>query len=218
VRFDSIHLTYDVHAKVTNALVCELRYAHDHVETEYFEGMLNACCLHWAHPLLVPAILLDMLMSRLEDEIVANVNSIQDLERKVTELPSLDVDSGPLAERENLTSLLTNLHDTLKGAVKLLDAARWMRKASELLHKTGEELDELIERVSAPTQLREDWAELRQFLEDLIHLTAHLEPEPVMSQQRCQSQIDIVSTISISLSRARLSSLVLALQQNRTRR
>lgn len=158
--------------------------------------MLDISYAYWAHPLLVPVLLLDMLMFRLEGEILANIASIQEIENTVSQLPSLGVDARPLAERENVTSLLTNLHNTLKSAIKLLDAAHWMQKAANLLLETGDELDAKLRQTSVYVQ--EEWVGIKDFLEDLVKVTAHLEPDPVMTQQRCQSQIDIVRSLCLS--------------------
>jgi len=152
--------------------------------------MLDTCSVYWTHPLLVPVLLLDMLMHRLEGDILANIASIQEIENTVSQLPTLDMDARPLAERENVTSLLTNLHNTLKQAIKLLDAAHWMQKAAQLLLETGDELDAKLRQNSLDMQ--SEWVGIKGFLEDLVNITAHLEPDPVMTQQRCQSQIDIV--------------------------
>jgi hypothetical protein len=113
------------------------------------------------------------------------------IETTVSELPSLDTDARPLAERTNVTMLLTRLHDTLKQAIKLLDAAHWMQRVTELLLETGEELAARFQTNSLG--LLQEWADMKGFLEDMSRISAHLEPDPVMTQQRCQSQIDIVS-------------------------
>jgi hypothetical protein len=190
IKFDSIYLSYNSSSRFTNALIGELHDVKDGLSVEEFKDMLDICRAYWAHPLLVPLLLLDMLMFTLEREIQHNILSIQAIEADVVNLPSLDMDARPLAEREPITKLLVSLHDTLKGAIKLLDAAHWMQKAAEMLFKVGEELDMKL-RYQTPG-LKSEWAEMKLFLEDMIRITQHLEPDPVMTQQRCQSQIDIV--------------------------
>lgn len=201
VRFDAVYLTYNLDSKSINALIRELKDK----DAQHFVlvDMLDAFSAHWAHPLLVPVILLDLMMSRLEGGIITNVTSIERLENIVGNLMALNVDTKPLAELVDVTDLLTKLHNILKGAIKLLDATRWMHRTSELLRLTGEELEaEFVKNGMGTAQLQADWFEIKYFLEDLISITANLEPEPMMSQQRCQSQIDIVSVnhaISIEL-------------------
>lgn len=153
--------------------------------------MLDAYEAYWAHPLLVPVMLLDILMSRLEVEIFDNIDSVEIIERTVSRLQSSNIDAKPLAAPVDMTHLLTELHGNLKYAIKLLDAARWMQKTVALLLEFGQDLDKITP--DGTPGVKQEWREIKEFLEDLERLTAHLEPDPVMTQQRCQSQIDIVS-------------------------
>lgn len=189
IRFNSISLSYNVSSRCTNALIVEIRDVCDGLQVEDFKNMLDTCHAYWAHPLLVPVLLLDMLMSSLEGEILVNIDSIKNIETTVSQLPSLGVDARPLAERENVTSLLTNLHDTVKHAIKLLDAARWMQRAAEMLLDVGGDLAKLHNNTLG---MKREWDEIKEFLEDLRRITEYLVPDPEMTQHRCQSQIDIV--------------------------
>jgi uncharacterized protein YicC (UPF0701 family) len=138
----------------------------------------------------VPILLLDVLMNSLEAGIQVNIKSIEKFEAEVSELPSLDMDSRPLAERADVTDLLTRLHTTLKEAIKLLDAANWMDKAAIMLDEIGNELNKIPNFGSNSL-----WAEMQSFLEDIRRITDYLKPDPVMTQQRCMSQIDIMSEL-----------------------
>jgi hypothetical protein len=100
------------------------------------------------------------------------------------------MDSRPLAERADVTDLLTRLHVTLKEAIKLLDAANWMDKAAIMIDEIGNELNKMPSFGNNSL-----WAEMQSFLEDIRRITDHLKPDPVMTQQRCMSQIDIVSQL-----------------------
>jgi hypothetical protein len=192
IRFNSISLSYNVSSRFTNALIGEILDVHDGLQVKDFVEMLDNCHAYWAHPLLVPALLLDMLMSSLEGEILVNITSIQDIETTVSQLPSMGMDARPLAEREDVTGLLTNLHNTLKYAIKLLDAARWMQRSAGMLLHAGGDLNENAQLQINTPWTKMEWAEIKEFLEDLMRITEHLVPDPVMTQQRCQSQIDIV--------------------------
>lgn len=192
IRFNGISLSYNVSSRFTNALIGEINDVHDGLQAEDFKKMLDNCHAYWAHPLLVPVLLLDMLMSRLEGEILVNVASIQEIETTVSQLPSMGMDARPLAEREDVTGLLTNLHNTLKYAIKLLDAARWMQRAADMLLHAGGDLNENAELQNNTPWTKMEWTEIKEFLEDLMRITESLVPDPVMTQQRCQSQIDIV--------------------------
>lgn len=150
--------------------------------------VLDHCRACWAHPLLVPVLLIDMLMLSLEAGIINNIASIEKYELEVPNLATLDRDAKPLSERKNVTRLLTDLHDTLKGAIKLLDAANWMQRAAKLLIDVG---DNKYLECNAP-QLKTEWAYLKGFLEDITQITENLVPDPMMTQQRCQTQIEIV--------------------------
>jgi hypothetical protein len=131
-----------------------------------------------------------MLMDSLEAGILVNIKSIEKYEAEISRLPSLDMDARPLAERVNVTDLLTKLHATLKDAIKLLDATNWVDKAVIMLNRIGDELNEVPQFSSSSI-----WVEMQPFLEDIGGIVDHLKPDPVMTQQRCMSQIDIVSQL-----------------------
>jgi hypothetical protein len=188
LKFSCMSLNYDIASKFTNALITEQVAVQDEAQAEYFQSILNSYPALWPHPLLVPILLLDMLMESLEAGILTNVKSIEKFEAEVSRLPSLDMDTRPLAERVNVTDLLTRLHATLKEAIKLLDATNWVDKAAIMLDGIGKELNEMPE---FGTNIL--WAELQSFLEDIRQIVDHLKPDPVMTQQRSMSQIDIVS-------------------------
>jgi hypothetical protein len=194
IRFSNISLSYHISSKFTNALIIELDEVRDGLQVEDFKRMLDTCHSFWAHPLLVPVLFLDMLMSKLEVEILVNIDSILEIETIISKLPSLDMDARPLAERENVTSLLTRLHNTLKIAIKLLDAANWMEKAAVMLDQIGHDLNQVEEVSKNSPWIIMQWTEIRDFLDDLRKITNHLQPDPAMTQQRCLSQIDIVSS------------------------
>ena len=118
----------------------------------------------------------------------------------------MNAGNGPMSEREDVTGTLTDLHNCLKTAIKFLDAIRWAHRTARLLMEAGEELKLEIAKEDKPdSQLRSDWGtlntanfasdwgKLREYLEDATYLMTNLEPDPIMTQQRCQSQIDIVS-------------------------
>jgi hypothetical protein len=183
-------LNYNIESKFTNSLITELDEVHDGAQGEYFKRILDSCPTLWPHPLLVPILLLDMLMDSLEAGILVNIKSIEKYEAEISRLPSLDMDARPLAERVNVTDLLTKLHATLKDAIKLLDATNWVDKAVIMLNRIGDELNEVPQFSSSSI-----WAEMQPFLEDIGGIVDHLKPDPVMTQQRCMSQIDIVSQL-----------------------
>jgi hypothetical protein len=197
--FKNISVSYDVGFKITNALVSTVELSDPNFRLKAqgydWQQIIDLCHIYWAHPLLVPVLLLDIFMYGLEHDVLHNINGIEILEAQIRAMPSLGMDSRPLAEREDVGLVLTELHDTLQYAIKLLDAARWTRRSAQLLLKTGEALHtELVRRKSGP---QKEWPGIKNFLEDMIELPTHLEPDPVMTQQRCQSQIDIVSAFQM---------------------
>jgi hypothetical protein len=147
--------------------------AHD------LNGALQAFDAHLAHPLLVPAILLQFFMFQLENMINSNVKSMGDLEDTVERLSSFAADMKPMAEREDVTQLLTELHNTLKTGIKCLDSVRWAHRAATLLCETGDALRlKLAQRYDGEllplsAQFQDDWAEIRQSLEDIVFLTTN---------------------------------------------
>lgn len=207
MRFNFMSLSYDIRLKTTNVLLRECEIVGPRSPEEWkafkdkhdFNEALQAFDAHLAHPLLVPAILLQFFMFQLENMINNNVKSMGDLEDTVEKLSSFAADMKPMAEREDVTHVLTELHNTLKTGIKCLDSVRWAHRAAALLCETGDDLRlKLAQRyygklLPLSAQFQDDWAEIRQFLEDIVFLTTNLEPEPIMTQQRCQSQIDIVS-------------------------
>jgi hypothetical protein len=153
--------------------------------------MLKFSQPYWAHPVLVPVLMLDMLVFTLENQVQLNIRDVERIEKTVADLPRLDMDKRPGANRADITQLVTELQNILKGAIKLLDAAHWASKTAAMLLDFGEQLDKISP--DGTPGIKREWADIKEFLQDLQRLTAYLEPDPVMTQQRCQSQINIVS-------------------------
>lgn len=190
LRYSCISLSYDNEAKFTNGLITQLSYLDDRVQAENFDLMLDSCRTLWPHPLLVPVLLLNVLMNSLEASVPLNITSAEKCEKRVEELPSLDTNAKPIAKRANVAFLLERLHDTLNEAIKLLDAVNWLEKTAAMLEAIGNELD-LKQRFGNI----DIWSELQQYLKKIKQITDHLKPDPVRTQQRCLSQIDIVSLL-----------------------
>ncbi|KIW99935.1 uncharacterized protein Z518_10863 [Rhinocladiella mackenziei CBS 650.93] len=120
--------------------------------------------------------MLDILMFTLETHILLDIRDVERIEKIVADLPPLDMDKHPGADRENITQLVTDLQNTLKGAIKLLDAAHWMQRTAAMLLEFGQQLDEITPD-GAPG-IKREWAEIKDFLQDLERVTAYLEPRP----------------------------------------
>ena len=163
---DFLSMTFDTTNRTTTMLIRqarEPRLKHQDIIDEY-DHRLDACRAHWAHPLTMPVVLVQVQFMRSEEAISLNNLNVSILEsdvgsiagfggvkadsrRSPQRMMTLNVEGvreekhqvfGPL----NMTNLMKKAHEVLKESIQLLDTIRWMERAVKLLIQAGDELVE----------------------------------------------------------------------------
>ncbi|KAL2212271.1 hypothetical protein CC79DRAFT_1329589 [Sarocladium strictum] len=164
---DFISLTYDVQKRSTVILVRQSweprRYSTD--DLDEYDHRLESCRGHWAHPLIMPVIMLQVQFMRCEEAVADNSLDVISLENDVGNIAGFEgtepanrrlqrqlssgrdgIENGAWGPA-NMTNLMKKAHEVLRGSIKLLDTIRWMERCVKLLLITG---DELSERMGGP--------------------------------------------------------------------
>jgi hypothetical protein len=156
-----------------------------------FNARYNAVRESWSHPLSLVIIMLDAQLEALDHGVTDNNKAVTDIESDVEKLLNTEQPKQKHDTQPNIPRHMVNAHTALKGSIKLLDAVRWMSRAIAVLIEAGKELSE--EAIKLPdSSLERDWVHIKQYLEDMSRLCDSLAADPMMSEKRCQAQIDIV--------------------------
>ncbi|KAK7953833.1 hypothetical protein PG996_014721 [Apiospora saccharicola] len=86
--YDFLSMSYKIKTRTTTALIrrsFDTRW-HDDDALDEYEKRLDASRSLWAHPLVLPIVLLQVQFLRTEEEVVANNDEVLDLEAKVDDL------------------------------------------------------------------------------------------------------------------------------------
>ncbi|ETS72906.1 hypothetical protein PFICI_15298 [Pestalotiopsis fici W106-1] len=182
--YDFLSMKYELRNRTTTALIrrsFDTRW-HDEESLDEYERRLDASRDRWAHPLVLPTVLLQVQLLRTEEAVVANNGEVLELEGRVDDLTGSPrraaAEAAEAARRLSAKSenqplkldddyippqtihLMKEAHDVLKGAIQLLDTLRWMERAVKLLIQAGDELDnrmmELRQQNASRSALPED--------------------------------------------------------------
>lgn len=90
--YDFLSMTYSIADRTTTTLI---RQSYDHLQhdiddLEQYDTRMQACKQHWAHPLLIPVILLQMQFSRTERAVAENHTQVIAVERDVSNMAGFD--------------------------------------------------------------------------------------------------------------------------------
>ncbi|GAP85573.1 hypothetical protein SAMD00023353_1301690 [Rosellinia necatrix] len=83
--YDFLSMTYSLHTKTTTALIrrsFDTRW-HDEDSLNEYEQRFDSCRARWAHPLVLPIVLLQVQMLRTEEAVIANNCDVLQLEARV---------------------------------------------------------------------------------------------------------------------------------------
>lgn len=172
---DFLSMTYHVHSRSATILIRQSWEPRRHRldDLDEYDHRLESCRDHWAHPLIMTVILLQVQFMRCEEAVAENTMDVVALEEEVSSnlAPSQPSDSGNRACRKrltggksetdnqwgpmNMTNLMKKAHEVLRGTIKLLDTIRWMERAVKLLMLAGDELAERLEGSMAPPLSRD---------------------------------------------------------------
>ncbi|CAI6095489.1 unnamed protein product [Clonostachys chloroleuca] len=162
---DFLSMTYNVDTQSTTILIRQSweprRHRLDELDDEY-DHRLESCRDHWAHPLVMPVILLQVDFVRCEEAVAENTLDVIHLEQLIIGAHGSGSGMEKLSRRHsnlsrddskvdhygpmNMASPMRRAHEVLRGTIKLLDTIRWMERAVKILMLSG---DELSDRVSA---------------------------------------------------------------------
>lgn len=152
---DFLSMTYDVHTRETTILIRQSWEPRRHRldDLDEYDHRLESCRDHWAHPLVMPVVLLQVDFMRCEEGVAFNTLDVVALEEEV----SGTIGGGNKRPRKhggkdepghfgpmNMTILMQKAHTVLRGTIKLLDTIRWMERAVKLLILSGDELCERL--------------------------------------------------------------------------
>lgn len=176
---DFLSMTYDIPSRAATILVRQSwePRRHNLDDLDEYDHRLESCRAHWAHPLIMPVVLLQVQLMRCEEAVSDNNSNVSSLELDVSNIAGFEGFEGfDTASRRlqrqlshskdgtktgqswgplNMTNLMKKAHEVLKDSVKLLDTIRWMERAVKLLILCG---DELAERMgSTPPQFSSDF-------------------------------------------------------------
>lgn len=172
VPYDFLSMAYCVADRTTTVLIRQSFDPHKHTvdDLDQYDERMKACKSHWAHPLVIPVVLLQVQFARTERAVTENRSEVIAVERDVNNMAGFDaLDSsaaGPAAPRTNSgfsrtgsagqtgrsghqpvhkksTELMKNAHDALKRSIRLLDTLNWMERAIKVLLDAGDELDDV---------------------------------------------------------------------------
>lgn len=153
-------MTYDVRDRSATILVRQSwePRRHNMDDLDEYDHRLESCRTHWAHPLIMPVVLLQVQFLRCEEAVSENNSNVAHLEYDVSNIAGFDAaesgrrlsrtfSNGKDGERitwgpSTMTKLMKRAHEVLKDTIKLLDTIRWMERAIKVLILAGDELNE----------------------------------------------------------------------------
>ncbi|KAF9781485.1 hypothetical protein IL306_013205 [Fusarium sp. DS 682] len=157
---DFLSMTYNVRERSATILVRQSwePRRHNLDDLDEYDHRLESCRNHWAHPLIMPVVLLQVQFMRCEEAVIENNSNVAHLEYDVSNIAGFDASetgrrlsrtfsNGKDGERiawgpSTMTKLMKRAHEVLKDTIKLLDTIRWMERAIKVLILAGDELNE----------------------------------------------------------------------------
>ncbi|KAK7430876.1 hypothetical protein QQZ08_002666 [Neonectria magnoliae] len=178
---DFLSMTYNVNTRSATILVRQSwePRRHNLDDLDEYDHRLESCRAHWAHPLIMPVVLLQVQFMRCEEAVSDNNMNVTVLEYDVSNISGFDTEEPSphrlrrqMSRDENgkitwgpmtMTNLMKRAHEVLKDTIKLLDTIRWMERAVKVLILAG---DELAERMGSSPQFDQDLSMLSPFILD----------------------------------------------------
>lgn len=105
--YDFLSMTYRIADRTTTILIRQSfdPYKHDVDDLEQYDTRMQACKSHWAHPLLIPVMLLQVQFARTERAVAENHSEVIAVERDVSNMAGFDAfDSQTPQRRAQSTS------------------------------------------------------------------------------------------------------------------
>lgn len=158
--YDFLSFNYSIPDRTATMLVRQSYdpYIHDVDELEQYGERMQACKGQWAHPLVMPVIMIQVQFSLSERALAENHKDIINVEHDVERMAGFEAVEALTGGRKDRmsfssgngtgppkrpTELMKNAHDAFKKSIQLLDTISWMERATELLLQAGDALDEV---------------------------------------------------------------------------
>lgn len=106
--FDFLSMTYSVAERNTTLLIRESfdPQRHSVEDIDGYDQRMQACRAHWAHPLVVPVVLLQVQFSRTERAVADNHSEVIEVERDVSNMAGFDAFDDPERRRRASSSAM----------------------------------------------------------------------------------------------------------------
>lgn len=103
---DFLSMAYSVADRTTTLLVRQSfdPYRHSVDDLDGYDRRMQACRAHWAHPLVIPVVLLQVQFSRTERAVAENHSEVISVERDVSNMAGFDAYDGPGRRRRASSS------------------------------------------------------------------------------------------------------------------
>lgn len=101
--YDFLSMTYKLRTRTTNALIRKsfnTRW-HDEDALDEYEQRLDSCRSRWTHPFVLPVVMLQVQLLRMEERVLENNQDVKELERRVTDLTDTKGQEAMRARRWN---------------------------------------------------------------------------------------------------------------------
>ncbi|KAI0970886.1 hypothetical protein F4678DRAFT_472869 [Xylaria arbuscula] len=176
--YDFLSMTYTLRTKTTTALVRHSFDGKRHCEdaVSEYERRLDSCRARWAHPLVLPVVLLQVQLLRTEEAVKANDEEVHLLEKGVRAITGTAEKADDETNKRDGTRdakvlsiasttssfdsdyvppkricLVNKAQDVLESSVQLLHTLRWIERVVKLLIQVGDELDARVKDIKTET-------------------------------------------------------------------
>lgn len=104
--YDFLSMIYSVSDRTTTLLVRQSfdPYRHSVDDLDGYDRRMQACRAHWAHPLVIPVVLLQVQFSWTERAVADNHSEVINVERDVSNMAGFDAFDGPERRRRASSS------------------------------------------------------------------------------------------------------------------
>lgn len=94
--YDFLSMTYSLAERTTTVLIRQSFDPQRHSEGDLaqYDGRMQACRAHWAHPLVIPVMLLQVQFARTERAVAENQSEVLAVERDVSNMAGFDAIDG----------------------------------------------------------------------------------------------------------------------------
>ncbi|PSR81664.1 hypothetical protein BD289DRAFT_355106, partial [Coniella lustricola] len=157
--YDFLSMTYSIADRTTTVLIRQsfTPAPAPGLDQHEYDSRMQACKSHWAHPLVIPVMLLQVQFAMTERAVAETKREVIAVERDVSNMAGFDAidEQARLRELEQQrqasaannppksTELMKNAHEVLKKSIRLLNTLEWFERTIQILLAAGDELDDV---------------------------------------------------------------------------